>query len=278
MFQTFFLSVMAFLGFAPATSQTVRVGPGPNGRRHAIHPTTTVASAPSTGPGPGGRRRALYEPPRPRVVQAVAHPVVQPDSPVLLRNKPSARELRERAYALGIRTTETVRAIPAGLAVRYFQAQAGCAPSQDGLGRVTRHEAEASLGRDLVAYVDLCLSHRAALPSISPSREHEDDAVYRVRLRRASEDDVELWESAARSRDRQRAEAQAAGIPQPEPLRIPDAVEAIIAQRAAAAAALLKRRAEGAGGAGGKAGSNVVRLPAAETPKADVPSVPAGPK
>ncbi|MFC6028965.1 hypothetical protein [Methylobacterium mesophilicum] len=186
--------------------------------------------------------------------------------------------MQEAAYALGLRTTETVRMIPAGLAVRYLQAQAGCAPSQDGLGRVTRREAEMSLGRDLIAYVELCLSAGQTLLSISPDTEKEGDALYRLHLKRALEDDVELWEAAARARDRQRADAQAAGLPQPEAFRIPDAVEVIIAQRAAAAAAALKRRAEGAGGSAGKAGSNVVRLPSADTPAAEVASVPAGPK
>ena len=269
MFQTFLFSVMALFGFAPATSQPARVGPGPTGRRHAIHPAPAVASAPSTGPGPGGRRHAIHR---------VAQPVVQPEPAVALRNKPTLREAQERAYALGLRTTETVRMIPAGLAVRYLQAQAGCAPSQDGLGRVTRREAEMSLGRDLVAYVALCLSSGTKLLGISPDTEKEGDALYRLHLKRALEDDVELWEAAARARDRQRADAQAAGLPQPEPFRIPDAVEIIIARRAVAAAAALKRRAESAGGSTGKAGGTVVSLPTAEAPNTDVPTVPAGPK
>ncbi|KQP79258.1 hypothetical protein [Methylobacterium sp. Leaf117] len=272
-FENLILAILAFLGFAPATSQPARVGPGPTGRRHAIHPAPAVASAPSTGPGPGGRRHAIH-----RVAQPVVHAVAQPKPAAALRNKLSLREAQERAYALGLRTTETVRMIPAGLAVRHFQAQAGCAPSQDGLGRVTRREAEMSLGRDLVAYVDLCLSAGQTLLSISPDTEKEGDALYRLHLKRSMEDDVELWEAAARARDRQRADAQAAGLPQPEAFRIPDAVEVIIAQRAAAAAAALKRRAESAGGSTGKGGAAVVRLPTAEAPNTDVPTVPAGPK
>ena len=284
MFENLILAILTFLGFAPATSQPVRVGPGPNGRRHAIHPAPAVASAPSTGPGPGGRRHAIH-----RVAQPVVQAVAQPQPASAVRNRPSARELQERAYAMGIRTTETVRSIPAGLAVRYFQAQVGRAPSQDGLGRVTRQEAATSLGRDLVEYVSLCLDKGVALPSVSPARESEDDATYRVRLNRAMLGDVELWEGAAIARDAQRALAQEAGIPQPEVLRIPAEVEMIIAQRAAAQLAQLKRRRETQGGSSaGKAGSNVVTFPVAdqapppevappEGHDANVPSVP-GPK
>ncbi len=277
-FQSLIPSLMALFGFTPATSQPARVGPGPTGRRHAIHPAPAVASAPSTGPGPGGRRHAIHRTPAARVAHPVAQAVAQA-KPAVAQRKPSLREAQERAYALGLRTTETVRMIPAGLAVRYFQAQAGCAPSHEGLDRVSRLDAETSLGGDLVAYVRLCIDTQSALPSISPSRELEDDALFRVRLRRAMTDDVELWEATAIARDRQRAEAMEAGVTPPEALRIPGEVEVVIARKAAAAAALLKRRSEGAGGATGKGGANVVRLPTPETPKAEeAPAVPAGPK
>ena len=203
--------------------------------------------------------------------------VAQPEPAVALRNKPSLRELQERAYAMGLRTTETVRAIPAGLAVRYLQAQAGCAPSQDGLGRVTRLEAETSLGADLVSYVKLCLSKAVPILAVSPADESRGDAIYRVRLHRAMLGDIELWEAAAIARDAQRALAQEAGVTQPDPLRIPHEVEAILAQRAAAQLALLRRRKETQGGSStGKAGSNVVSFPAGGEAPAPAGAPPAG--
>lgn len=272
MVQTFLFSLLALFGFAPATSQPARVGPGPTGRRHAIHPAPAVASAPSTGPGPGGRRHAIHRKPA-RVAQPVVQPVVQPPRPVA-----QPGEARETAHQMGVRTTGLVRRIPASRAVRFLQHEAGCAPSDQGLPGVTRREVELSLGLDLMDYVALCLGARQPVHSISPSLEHQNDRLYRHQLRQAMLADVDLWEATAIARDRQRAEAQAAGIAQPEPLRIPAEVEVVIAQKAAAAAAALKRRAEGAGGSAGKAGSAVVRLPTAEAPNTDVPTVPAGPK
>lgn len=274
MFQSLLVSLLALFGFAPATSHPARVGPGPTGRRHAVLPAPKVTSATATGPGPGGRRHAIHRTPSPRVAQPVVQPVAQATRLVV---QPGAA--RETAHQMGVRTTGLVRKIPAGRAVRYLQHEACCAPSDVGLPGVTRAEVELALGPDLHSYVALCLRERQPLPSISPALEHQNDAVYRVRLRRAMLDDVELWESTAIARDRQRAEAQEAGIAPPDALRIPAEVEAVIARKAAAAAALLKRRSESAGGATGKGGANVVRLPSAEVAKAEeAPSVPAGPK
>lgn len=271
MIQSLILSILALLGFAPATpapAHSGRVGPGPNGRRRAVLPAPATASAPSTGPGPGGRRHAIHRVPSPRVVQAVVHPVEQPARPVV---QPGAA--RELAHGMSIRTTGLVRRIPAGRAVRWLQSQAGCAPSDQGLPGVTRAEVDLSLSADLTAYVELCLRERTPLPGISPAREHDDDSLYRLRLARACVDDIELWEAAARSRDRQRADAEAAGRPQPPSLRLPHEVELVIARRAAAALAALKRRKEAAGGTAGKAGGgNVVAFPGADqAPALDAP-------
>lgn len=276
MIQSLIVSLLALVGFAPATPAPAhpgRVGPGPGGRRHAILPAPATASTPSTGPGPGGRRHAIHRAQTSRVAQPVAQPVVQPNRPVA-----QPGEARETAHRMGVRTTGLVRRIPASRAVRFLQHEAGCAPSDQGLPGVTRYEVELSLGSDLMDYVALCLGARQPVHTISPSLEHQNDRLYRHQLRQAMLADVELWETTAIARDRQRAEAQEAGIPQPPALRIPAEVEVVIAQKAAAAAALIKRRAEGAGGSAGKAGSNVIRLPTPETPTAEDASVPAGPK
>ncbi|GJD87109.1 hypothetical protein BHAOGJBA_0609 [Methylobacterium hispanicum] len=126
--------------------------------------------------------------------------------------------------------------LPAAKAVRVLQAAAGLPVQHDGLGGNGKTPADAreALGRDLAAYVDLCIVAGQPLPGQSIATERADDAAYRGRLRRACVSDLDLWERARSRRERERAEAAEDGRQEPPALYVPAAVVEALATRKAA--------------------------------------------
>lgn len=205
--------VLAFVGFTPAP---------------ALPPLP-----PPSGTTPPVRRRKWRG--NPTVV-----PVLETVAPETETVAP-APEIRRNELAYTVTLTSAA-------AVRVLLLAARQGASDVGLGGFNKNppDARRALGRDLAAYVDLCIEYAQALPSQEVALELRDEAKFRARLKREMLAALPLWERARRIRDRERDDALDAGVTPPEPLFVPPSVEAAIAARDAERAAA--REAERKGG------------------------------